>query len=349
MPLELVLVCITAGLATVLITLGYRLFAKHHGILAYPCERSAHGHSTPMLTGAGVVLLTVVAGALAYLLSDDLVDLRVILVYIGPLMIGVLGLMDDLKALAWQVRFLASLLAGAWCMYWLEFPTITILGWETDLAWFGFVFGTLSLAWIQNLYNFMDGIDGLAIQESVFVCLAALLIGSASEIAQWNAVVLVLGATSLGFAMVNWPSARVFMGDSGSAFIGMSIGVFALAESFVSVWVWMILLGYFISDACLTIAVRLIRGEKIYQSHCQHAYQHLSRRYGDRVVLYGILVVNVAWFLPIAFLAHWFPDLGVILLLMAVLPLLVTQFLCGAGQPAPRLEGLKLTNAEEVN
>jgi Fuc2NAc and GlcNAc transferase len=90
--------------------------------------------------------------------------------------------------------------------------------------------------------------------------------------------------------------------------------------------------AYFLTDACLTITVRLLRGEKIWLAHSQHAYQHLSRRIGAHKTLYAIMLVNVIWLMPVAALSEALSEYGILLLLLACIPLLVVEFLLGAGQ-----------------
>jgi len=92
----------------------------------------------------------------------------------------------------------------------------------------------------------------------------------------------------------------------------------------------------------LTVSIRLIKHQKIYESHSQHAYQHLNRRYGTNHVLQLMIIVNFIWLLPIAYLAHEFPDMGFILLLLASLPLVLLYWLSGAGKTEPRMARLRV-------
>ncbi|MCB1692639.1 MAG: glycosyl transferase [Pseudomonadales bacterium] len=337
MPLEYVFAL--CALSTWIVSHVYRAIAVEREILAHPEARSAHTVPTP--TGAGIAMVVVFFFVMVDFRRSGILDDRTMLAWLGPIVVAAIGFVDDLKPLDWKVRFPVFLAACAWSMYWVGFPELDILGWRVSNAAVGFVFGTISLLWLQNLYNFMDGIDGLAVAEAAFCCIAVLVISGAMHPNAWNLSMIVFLGVCLGFALINWPGAKVFMGDAGSGFLGLSLGMFALAEGAVTVWVWMILLGWFISDACLTISIRLIRGERIWEGHSLHAYQHLARRFGKHKVLYGILAVNVAWLLPIAWWANKSPDIAVILLVLAYAPLLACQFLLGAGQPQPRLVAIK--------
>ena len=331
----IILTVTIVSLATYGLSHLYRTLAIRRNILAHTNERSAHVVPTP--TGGGVAFVVVFAVALATLWIQGFIMTSIALAMLGPVAVSIVGFVDDLTPLPVTARVPLYLLGCVWSMYWIGFPVLNILGAVIDLGWYGIAFGVISLIWLQNLYNFMDGIDGLAISEAAFVCAAVFVIGGNVSLQDENGVALLIGAVSIGFAVINWPSARIFMGDVGSSFLGLSLGVLALAYNDVAVWVWMILLGWFLTDGCLTITVRLIRGEKIYQSHNLHAYQHLTRRFGSQKTLVFVLLVNVIWLAPIAYLAHRFPDMGVVLLVLASAPLLICQWLCGAGQPTPRL------------
>ena len=330
------------ALATWLLAHGYCWVAQKVRILAHPNERSAATHKVPTPTGGGLSFLLVFAAGLLILWGQSVISLQALLAWLGPLAVGGIGFIDDLRPLPVQVRTPVYLAVAGWCIYQVGFPVINVAGYSLETGMAGVVFGLVSLMWLQNLYNFMDGIDGLAITEAAFVCAAVLLIGGDVHWLEWNATLIMLCGVCVGFAVINWPRAKVFMGDAGAGFLGLSLGMLSLAYAPVSVWTWMILLAYFITDACLTVSIRLVRGERIYESHSMHAYQHLTRRFGGTPVLLGILIVDAAWLYPIAVLSHRYPDSGVFLLLLASTPLLVCQYLCGAGQQQPRLNLVRL-------
>ncbi len=319
-------------LATWVLSHIFRFAALRSRLLAVPDHRSAHKVATP--TGAGVAFLVVFYVGL--LVDSGSADVSA--VWLAPLFVGLIGLVDDIRPLSVSIRAPLYVLAAGWCVFWVGFPVLHVFGIAINSGWFGLLFGVISLVWLQNLYNFMDGIDGIAALEAAFVCLAALLIGGMDE---WSPTLLLLVAVSLGFLLINWPRARVFMGDAGSSFLGLSLGLLVLAEASVGVFVWMILLGVFVTDACLTILIRWRRGERIHEPHNLHAYQHLTRRFGAAAVLLGILAINTLWLLPIAYLANNAQEYALFLLIFAAIPLLIVAALSGAGQAQPRLEWLK--------
>ena len=333
-----ILLCLALTLLSYLLTRLYRVAALALHIVDRPGHRSAHREITPTGAGAVFVLLFCIGMLLAshrgQLPESDLVFLAALV----PLcLVALLGLVDDLRQLPWPARAFAHLMAGIWGVWLVGFPELNLVSFVLAPGVAGWVLGAISLVWLTNLYNFMDGIDGIAAGEAVFVLLGASAISLVSGDGQYSIPVLLLVAVIPGFLVMNWPRAKVFMGDAGSGFLGLALGLFALAEVLVPVWCWLILLGWFITDACLTVSMRLARGEKIYQAHDTHAYQHLNRSMGTGHTLVLIGAIDLFWLLPLAAVAYAYPDMAAGLLVLAFVPLLVFQFYCGAGQPAPKV------------
>ena len=329
--------CLSAFACTLALTALYRRFAADLGLIATVNARSAHDAPTP--TGAGVAFVAI------WLISLLIIPAEVgILAIIGWLLAAVIGFLDDRSDLPVLPRAGAYLVASVCCVAVSGFPVLNLGGFELDAGGFGLAFGGVALMWLLNLYNFMDGIDGIAIGEAIFVLIGVMVV--AGEV---SLPLVMLASCCAGFAVLNWPRASVFMGDVGASFLGLALGTFALMEVGGSVWVWVILLGYFLTDASLTLTVRLIRGDRVHEAHSLHAYQHLSRRFGAARVLYGVLAVDVFWLLPVAGLAHRTPEIAVYLVIFAFIPLLVCQFLCGAGQLEPKLGFIRSRGRSETS
>ena len=316
----------------------YRSFANRYGLLDHPDVRSAHVEPTP--TGAGIVLVLWFYIGFAFLWYMGLVHTHIFMSSLAGLPVGLVGFIDDVKKLRWEIRASIHGVCAGWCIYWIDFPVIELFGFLVEPNLITSIFGAIALLWLINLYNFMDGIDGLAASEAIFVCAAGILLVEIQG-NDWYIFNLLLASVSVGFLMLNWPPARLFMGDAGSGFLGLMLGLIILSHHDVSVWSWIILSGYFFTDACLTIVIRLLRGEKIYNAHSQHAYQHMTRTIGDKKTLYSIIAINIFWLLPIALFVQFFSEYGPLLVLLSYLPLLLVQFLCGAGQNKPRLTSLE--------
>jgi Fuc2NAc and GlcNAc transferase len=190
--------------------------------------------------------------------------------------------------------------------------------------------------WALNLFNFMDGIDGIAASEAIFVALAGTLL--TSSFAPGSGVgfaALLFAAACGGFLLWNWPPASIFLGDVGSGYMGYVIVVLALSanrDNPVALWVWLILGGVFFVDATVTLVGRLLRGERVYQAHRSHAYQWLARRWESHgKVSTAVLVLNVVWLLPWAMLAETFPRYAAVSVLAAFAPLTLLAAVIGAG------------------
>ena len=212
--------------------------------------------------------------------------------------------------------------------------SVRIGGHIVHLGWAGTVLATLGIVWFLNLFNFMDGIDGIAASEAIFVAAGgALLSPGAAGVAAAGSV---FAACCGGFLLWNWPPAKIFLGDVGSGYLGYVIAVLALAATHdnpVAGWVWLILGGVFFVDATLTLLRRLRRGERVYQAHRSHAYQHLARRWGSHLrVTVAVLMVNVGWLLPCAALAAWHPAYAAVVAALAFVPLVALARAGGSGR-----------------
>lgn len=147
---------------------------------------------------------------------------------------------------------------------------------------------------------------------------------------------LLLAATVAGFLCWNFPPARIFMGDAGSGFLGMVLGLLALLAGWVNpllFWGWLILLGVFVVDATFTLVRRLLRGDKVYQAHRSHAYQYATRHHGShRTVTLAVAAINLGWLLPVAMVVVVFQLDGALGTLVAYVPLIVLALIYKAGE-----------------
>jgi Fuc2NAc and GlcNAc transferase len=235
------------------------------------------------------------------------------------------------------LRLAVHLCAAAWALWCLGgLAPLRVGGALLSLGWPGELLALCALVWVLNLFNFMDGIDGIAASEAIFVALGgALLTAAAAPAAGIGALAWLLAAACAGFLWWNWPPARIFLGDVGSGYLGYVIGVLALAAARTdptAVWIWLILGGAFFVDATATLLRRALRGERPHQAHRSHAYQWLARRWAShRRVTLTIAAVNLAWLLPCALLAARHPARAAWLVLIALAPLAVLAYAAGAG------------------
>ena len=282
-----------------------------------------------------MVAVTTCCVALLYAAGLTGLALAAVLI-LGGLSVAAVGFWDDVRSAPVGVRMLVHLGAAAWAVYCLGTPTIRIGGFAVDAGAASAILTVLAITWVLNLFNFMDGIDGIAASEAGFVLCGAAVIGLLTgQFSLGLGAGLVAGAACLGFLRWNWPPAAIFMGDIGSGYLGYVIAVIAIdsaATSALKIYVWLILGGVFLVDATLTLGRRLLRRERIYQAHRTHAYQILARRCGSHSsVTIGVIVIDLVWLLPCAALAAIFPASAWWICLLALAPLTVGGLLIGAG------------------
>ena len=226
--------------------------------------------------------------------------------------------------------------AAAWALFWIGgLAPVAFGGVTIALGLMGAALTLVYLVWMLNLYNFMDGIDGLASAEAICVCLGSCLIYGLTGHIELMWVALILSAAVGGFLCWNFPPARIFMGDAGSGFLGLVLGVMSLASAWVStalLWSWLILLGVFVVDATWTLIRRMFNGDKVYEAHRSHAYQYASRRYGShKKVVLAVIFINVLWLFPVAVAVGKGIIPGVQGTIIAYLPLMFLALVFRAG------------------
>jgi len=282
-----------------------RSYATAKSLIDIPNERSSH--LVPIPRGGGVAIVLVFLIALLLLYWSGLMSGTSLSAFMGSgAIVAATGFWDDHGHIAARWRLLAHFFAAAWGLYWLGgLPPVDFLGTVVDLGWTGQGLALFYLVWLLNLYNFMDGIDGIAGIEAVTVCLGgALLAFTGSQTTeQWQALLLLAACVS-GFLIWNFPPAKIFMGDAGSGFLGIVLGFFSILACWNApqfFWSWLILLGVFIVDATLTLFRRYVRGEKIYEAHRSHAYQHAAHLYNaHKPVSLAVGMINMVWLMPLA-------------------------------------------------
>lgn len=324
-------------LLSVAVTGGVRALALRTRMMAVPNARSSHSQATPL--GGGLAMVLAYAAALSLLLWQTRMPVQELWALACSLPVAIIGLVDDRRDLGYRLRLAVQ--AGAVLLALLllgPVPPLALGPVAISSIMLTGLLAPLSLLWLTNLYNFMDGIDGLAGSETAFVSLvAAGMLMNAGDTAL-AVPCLFLFAGSMGFLVWNWPRARIFMGDVGSGFAGMSLGLIALLSHFhgsMSLWSWFVLLAVFVVDATLTLLRRVMRGERWNQAHRQHAYQHMARgASGHKTVSLAVLGLNLLYLLPLAIAAGKYPVYGVYFGILGVIPLVLLALYCGAGSEA---------------
>lgn len=314
-------------------TLAMRRLAPRFGLVQIPNARSSH--STPTPQGGGVVIAAIsVIVAIVACQSDS----GFVVIVALSTTIAVLGLADDILDLSVALRFPIQGLVLAGLLGWaLPLPSIVlpfgliISGWiMLALVWAGAL-------WWLNLFNFMDGIDGIAASQSIVILMGGLIIAYSADQSFLQAPIALLAVATAGaaagFLVLNWAPARIFMGDAGSNTLAFLIIAFALSTihlRLIDYPSWLILLSPFATDTTVALIRRTIRGELPWRAHRRHAYQQLSRRSNHARVTATYTAFALAA-VPIAAAAQHYPQSSWWMVAIVYILLIAFVFRAGSG------------------
>ncbi len=243
-----------------------------HALLEEINERSSHTVPTPH--GGGIAVAIVWFSGLFYLYFTHEIDSSLFFALMVGVIISVVSFFDDLYDLSPKVRLVAQALVAFGGLYFLGgFEQLDLGLFSIDNQIFTNIFAFIMIIWFINLYNFLDGINGYAGGEALFLALAGFFLFGGGHF-------LVLAAAVLGFLYWNWGKAKIFMGDVGSTLLGYNVAIFTLYyanEDSSNFWIWIILFGLFWFDATLTLLRRKFNGEQLSQAHKKHAYQRIQQ------------------------------------------------------------------------
>ena len=293
-------------------------YARRRGLLDQPGKRRSHTQPTPRGGGVGIVAAVLLAGVSAWCLLDrSLPWMQPVALAVAVLAVALIGWRDDHAPLPVVPRLLvhigAALLVGLaalvpWAvrdpaLWWLLLPLVPVL--------IGFI----------NSHNFMDGIDGILGQQGLFVMLGL------GALAAWRgdvgvaALAFATAAGCLGFLVFNWPPAKIFMGDVGSGALGLAIGAVAalvVQRNPAMLWACAILPSAFLVDSGLTLARRMLAGQRWYAPHRQHLYQWLVQvNWSHARTDVAYMTWNLVAVAPLAWLAARQPVHGGLYLVVA--------------------------------
>lgn len=331
---------ILLGVLTALLTGWVRRYALRRQLLDHPNERSSH--TTPTPRGGGLSLIIGISVGIAWLSIQCIMPSNVSIISLSMVtVIAVISFIDDHKSIAANWRFLVHLLAACIAVGALPIlPTLQFGNLTINSGWLLAPIYVIGLVWLLNLYNFMDGIDGIAATEAILVTLTATAYFYWQGYYGWLLLCLLVSACNFGFLWWNWAPAKIFMGDIGSASLGFLVGLIALAsaaETNVSIWSWLILLAPFIGDSTWTLLTRVITKQRWHQPHRSHAYQRLSDRYNDRHkshtrVCKQLIMFHGLWLVPLSYISILYPTWAIVFCLLAYLPIIIVCRNTKAGQ-----------------
>lgn len=293
---SLAVLCFLCFLCSAALTRSVRGYSIRNAILDVPNERSSHSRATPR--GGGVAIAAASLSGIGAAGLGGWIDSSLMLALSGGGgLVALVGWLDDRGHIPAPIRMGAHFAAAGWALWMLGgLPDVRLGEAEIAVGWTGTLAAAVGIVWLTNLYNFMDGIDGIAAGEAVSVGSVAgtlLLIMGHGGMA---AVAWVIAAAAGGFLVWNWAPAKIFMGDVGSGLLGFLFGTVAIASEgagAVPLLVWVLLLGTFVMDATATLLRRVVRGERWYSAHCKHAYQRIARAgFSHARVTSGVLLLN---------------------------------------------------------
>lgn len=267
---------------------------RRRAVLDHPTERSSHSAPTPR--GGGIAIMATLAliwGLVALTMPERLTGTAVVL--IAAIGLSAISFVDDLRGLPVMTRLAAQFVAVA----------IGVTALSPDQPVFQGLFSPITdrlltgllWLWFVNLFNFMDGIDGISSVEGAALGTGVMLVAFVGGLShEWAFYGVALAGALLGFLRWNWSPAQIFMGDVGSVGIGFLGGWLLLSLAAAGYWVAALILPlYYLADATITLLRRLLRGERIWRAHRSHFYQHAARTLGSHAaVSLGIAATNLS-------------------------------------------------------
>jgi UDP-N-acetylmuramyl pentapeptide phosphotransferase/UDP-N-acetylglucosamine-1-phosphate transferase len=325
------LLFIAAAVLSAVLTRVVLAVLRHRAILDLPNDRSSHTVPTPRGGGWGVMLALLPFWIWATWQAGRLGDPVEMALFGGTIMLMGVSWADDRRGLGPGLRFAAQFLAAGAVMALL--PDSLSLSNGFLPPWLDRLVATIGWLWFVNLFNFMDGIDGIAGGSAAamgFGLTLILLRYGPDPLEAFRSLMIV--AVAVGFLVWNWHPARIFLGDVGSVPLGFLLGfeLIRLAMDGGQIFALIVAL-YYLADATITLLRRARRGERVWQAHREHFYQRSTQlgRSHSRTAKTAILVQ-----LALAILAWLSVILGWILLLPAII--LVTLLLRWMSRP-PRI------------
>jgi UDP-N-acetylmuramyl pentapeptide phosphotransferase/UDP-N-acetylglucosamine-1-phosphate transferase len=267
---------------------------RRRAVLDRPNERSSHSVATPR--GGGLAVMAVLLPAWVLLVLLDAAPVASIAAALGAAFLALVSFVDDVRSLPAVSRLIAQAVAVAGGLAVLPGAGGVFQGLLPPAL--DLILSGLLWVWFVNLYNFMDGIDGITGTETACLGAGLALAGFINrELSATGQVALGLAtaAAALGFLRWNWQPARIFLGDVGSVPLGYLLGWLLLATAAAGAWKFALILpAYYLVDATVTLARRALRGARIWQPHREHFYQRaVQKGMSHAAVVRRILALNV--------------------------------------------------------
>ncbi|WP_152020526.1 MraY family glycosyltransferase [Aliarcobacter butzleri] len=303
-----------------LISFSLTYFIKNYmikkSLVASVNERSSHTIPTPH--GGGIALAITWFIGLSYLFIINQIEPNLFYALLFGIVISIVSFFDDIYELSPKLRLIIQAIVAIGGLYFLGgFETLTFGIFDIQNSIFTNIFAFLMIIWFINLYNFLDGINGYAGSEAIFLSLAGFILFGGNHF-------LVLAVAVLGFLYWNWNKAKIFMGDVGSTLLGYNVAIFTIYyanQEPNNFWIWIILFSVYWFDATLTLIRRKLNKEKLSQAHKKHAYQRLTQagwshyKVTNYSIGLNILLFAIVYFISNIFVAFLFSFVVLVLVM----------------------------------
>jgi Fuc2NAc and GlcNAc transferase len=297
--LHILSTALVAAAATACLVEAVRRWSLRHALLDQPNDRSSHVVATPRLGGLAFVPvllggLWIVSAMASTLTSGEQLALGA-LIAMG-LLVALVSLLDDLRPQPAWLRLLLHLVAAGVVVAAAGGIRVVDAGPLGAVALAGPISIIVTMLWIAgfiNAFNFMDGIDGIAGAQTFVAGAGWVAYGLATGLPLLTLCGALLMGTAAGFLVHNWSPARIFMGDAGSALLGLLLATVPWVLGRGDLWLVSLLLVWpFVFDTTVTLVRRMLRGERLWEAHRSHLYQRLvihGRSHRAVATLYGVL------------------------------------------------------------
>ena len=326
--LPLSMLILVSFLLSILLVKGTIIVMSKFNIVDKPSQRRAHSKVTPRGGGiAFVITFCLLLPSFEYFYLGNFYNSFNIISIFAP--IALVSFWDDVSEIPISFRLLIHLLCSALAVMWLIHPH-RILHSELSLN-IDLIIGSFALLTFLNVYNFLDGIDGITVSESIHLSITILILCFFNHDIIPNVwtiitVACIILGWSCGFILFNWQPASIFIGDVGSIGLGFIIGVCLLTVASGSDRLFaacVISSLYYIADGGLTLLIRLVKGEKVWQPHLQHFFQKaVAKGLSHRTVVLRIVKCNLILML-LSVGSLFYPIICIILGLLTVVITLI--------------------------
>ena len=287
-------------LLSFMLTYLIKNYAIKKSLVDIPNDRSSH--TTPTPHGGGIAIALTWFIGISYLFYLDEINSSLYYSLMVGIIISIVSYADDLMELSPKLRLITQAFVALLGLFFLGgFSEIQFIYFSIDNQIITNIFAFFMIIWFINLYNFLDGIDGYAASEILFLSLAGFILFG-------DNLFIVLAVSALGFLLWNWHKAKIFMGDVGSTLLGYNIAIFTVYYSnqeSSNFWIWIILFGVFWFDATLTLFRRFVNKEQLSIAHKKHAYQRLTQSgWSHSKVVVASILLNILLFGIIYFISN---------------------------------------------